>query len=77
MNTSNDVDRHMVTQLKAELELKKREEALELRQRKLDEIEKKSEQTSTSTRAVNIHELLEQFTDEDLATLKNARSGFH
>ena len=77
LNTSNDVDRRMVTQLKAELELKKREEALELRQRKLDEIEKKSEQTSASTRAVNIHELLEQFTDEDLATLKNARSGFH
>ena len=77
LNTSNDVDRRLVTQLKAELELKKREEALELRQRMLDETEKKSEQTSASTRAVNIRELLEQFTDEDLEILKNARSGFH
>ena len=59
LNTSNDVDRHMVTQLKALLELKKKKEALEFRQRMLDETEKKSEQTSASTRAVNICELLE------------------
>ena len=39
---------------RAELELKKREEALELRQKMLDETEKKSGQTSASTRAVNI-----------------------
>jgi len=76
-NSSSDADKRTIVQLKAELDLRKREEALELRQKMLEQSEKKAEQASGSTRATNILELLGQLTDEDLADIKAARSGFN
>jgi hypothetical protein len=76
-NSSSDADKRTIVQLKAELDLRKREEALELRQKMLEQSEKKAEQASGSTRVTNILELLGQLTDEDLADIKAARSGFN
>ena len=75
LGTSND-DKRIIAQLKAELDLRKREEALELKQKMLEQNEKKREQASVSTRAASVLELLEQLTDEDLAAIRNAKSGF-
>jgi len=77
LGTSNDADKRTIAQLKAELDLKKREEALELKQKMLEQNEKKIEQASGSTRAANVLDLLGQLTDEELAAIKTAKSGFH
>ena len=77
LGSSNDADKRTIAQLKAELDLRKREEALVLKQRMLEENEKKMEQTGVSTRAVNVRELLEQLTDEELVAIKTAKSGFN
>jgi hypothetical protein len=77
LGSSNDADKRTIAQLKAELDLRRREEALELKQRMLEESEKKMGQTSSSSRATNVRELLEQLTDEELVAIKTARSGFH
>jgi len=74
--TSNE-DKRTIAQLKAELDLRKREEALELRQKMLEQNEKKMEQATISTRAATVRELLEQLSDDDLAALKSAKSDFH
>ena len=76
VNTS-DTDRRILAQFKAELDLRKREEALELKQKMLEQSEKKVEQASGVTRSTNVLELLELLTDEDLAALKAAKSGFN
>ena len=73
----NDADRRTIAQLKAELDLRKREEALELKQKMLEQSEKKSEQTSSSTRATNVLDLLGQLSDEEISAIRAARSGFH
>ena len=73
LGTSNDADKRTIAQLKAELDLRKREEALELKQKMLEQNEKKME----STRTANLLELLGQFTDEEVAALKAAKSGFN
>jgi hypothetical protein len=72
----NDADKQMIAQLKAELDLKKREEALELKQKIMERNERKTEQSSGSTRAAIMFELLEQLSDEELAAVKSAKSGF-
>src|SRR5882762_2821530 len=77
LGTNNDADKRTIAQLKAELDLRKREEALELKQKMLEQNEKKVEQTSGSTRTTNVLELLGQLTDEELAAIKSAKSGFH
>ena len=74
---SSDADKRTIAQLKAELDLRKREEALELKQKMLAQSEKTTEQASSSTRAANVLELLGQLTDEELAALRAAKSGFH
>ena len=77
LGSSNDADKRMIAQLKAELDLRKREEALELKQKMLEQNEKKIEQTGSSTRAANVLELLGQLTDEELAAIRTAKSGFN
>jgi hypothetical protein len=76
LGSSNDVDKRTIVQLKAELDLRKREEALELKQKMLEQGERKSEQASGSTRAATVLELLGQLSDEDVAAIKAAKSNF-
>jgi hypothetical protein len=76
LGSSNDVDKRTIAQLKAELDLRKREEALALKQKALERNEKKSEQASGSTRTAAVLELLGQLSDEDVAALKAAKSSF-
>ena len=76
LGTSSDADKRTIAQLKAELDLRKREEALELKQRMLEQNEKKIEQTSSSSRTANMLDLLGQLSDEELVALKTAKSGF-
>ena len=66
-----------MARLEAELELRKREEALELRKRKLELEEKKLEQSSGAPRATNLLDVLGQLTEEEVAAVLAARSGFH
>lgn len=70
-------DERSLARLKAELELKKREEVLELRKMLLEQSEKKLEKSSVPTRAANLQEELGQLTDDELVAIKAARSGFH
>ena len=77
LGSSNDADKRTIAQLKAELDLRKREEALELKQKMLEQNERKVEQTSSSARTANMLDLLGQFTDEELAAIKSAKSGFN
>ena len=76
LGSSNDADKRTIAQLRAELDLRKREEALELKQKMLEQSEKKLEQTSGSTRTANALELLGQLSDEELAAIKSAKLGF-
>ena len=76
LGSGND-DKRVIAQLKAELDLRKREEALALKQKMLEENERKIGQSSSATRTTNIRELLEQLSDEDLAAIKTAKSGFN
>ena len=77
LGNGNDVDKRTIAQLKAELDLRKREEALEMKQRILEQNEKKMGQNSGPTRATSVHELLEQLCDEELAAIKAVKSGFN
>ena len=76
LNTGESAERHIAS-LEAEIELRKREVALELRKRKVELEEKKLEPTSGGTRAAMLLELLEQLTDEEIAAIKTAKSGFN
>jgi hypothetical protein len=63
--------------LEHELDLKDREEALELKQLKLEREEKKKlEQGSKATRAAHVLEMLEQLTDDEIAAVRGSKSGF-
>ena len=76
LGASNDADKRTIAQLKAELDLRKREDALDIKQKMLEQNEKKSEQTSGSTRTANVLDLLGQLTDEELVAIKSAKAGF-
>ena len=76
LNTSEDSERR-VARLEAELALRKREEALELRKMKLEQEEKHLEKSNGSTRAAHVFDLLGQLTEEEVAAIKAARAGFH
>jgi hypothetical protein len=77
MGSNNDADKRIIAQLKAELDLKKREEALALKQKMFEQREKMIEKTGVSSRAANVLELLGQLTDEELAGIQAAKSGFN
>jgi hypothetical protein len=76
LGTSSNAEKS-IAHLKAELELRKREEALELRKLLLEQNEKKLEQSGGLTRAANMQEGLGQLTDDEISAIKAARSGFH
>jgi hypothetical protein len=75
VNIAEDADRRR-TRLEYELDLKEKEEALELRKIRLEREEKRMEQGNKQTRAANVLDLLEQLTDEEISAIKAARSGF-
>ena len=77
LNSNNEADKRSLAQLKVELDLRKREEALELKQKLMEQNEKKLEHANGTSRAVTLLELLEQLTDEELAAIKSAKSGFN
>lgn len=62
--------------LEHELDLKEREEALELKQLRLEREEKKKEQSGKPSRAAQVLDILEQLTDEEVAAMKSSKSGF-
>jgi hypothetical protein len=63
--------------LEHELDLKEREETLELKQLKLEREEKKRlEQSGKTTRAAHVLDMLEQLTEEDIAAVKASKAGF-
>lgn len=69
----NETAERRRARLERELDLKEKEEALELRKLKLEREERRLEQTSGSSKAANLLEL----TDDELAAIKAARLGFH
>lgn len=73
---SSETAEQRITRLEAELELRKREESLELRKRKIEQDEKKLEQSSGSNRSANHLDLIGQLTDEEVAAIRAARSVF-
>jgi hypothetical protein len=76
LNNAEDPERRRA-RLERELDMREREEALELRKIKLEREEKKLAETSNKkTRAAHVQDLLEQLNEEELASLKVARSGF-
>jgi hypothetical protein len=77
LGSNNEADKRTIAQLKAELDLRNREDALERKQRLLEQNDKTNEQASSSTRAANVLELLGQLSDDELAAIRSAKSGFH
>ena len=76
LGATDDAEKR-VARLEAELELRKREDALVQRKKQLELEEKKLEQSSNSSRAANVLDLLGQLTDEEVVAIKAARLGFH
>jgi hypothetical protein len=62
--------------LERELDLREKEEALELRKLKLEREEKKLEQANGSSRATNAVDLLGQLTEDEIVAIKASRLGF-
>jgi hypothetical protein len=69
----NETSEQRRARLERELDLKEKEDALELRKLKLEREEKRLEQASGSSRAANLLDL----TDDELVAIKAARMGFH
>ena len=62
--------------LEKELDLREKEEALELRKLKLEREEKKLEKASGNSRAANMLDVLGQLTEDEVVAIKAARAGF-
>ena len=75
MGVSNDAGKR-IAQLEAELELRKREDVLELRKKKLELEEKKLEKSGGKSRSANAVDLLGDLTEGEIAAIKAARLGF-
>jgi hypothetical protein len=76
-NVIEDPARRRV-RLEYELDLKEREDALELRKIKLEREERrKEEQNNKTTRAAHVLDMLEQLTEEEIVTIKSSKPGFH
>ena len=74
-NASEEKERRLA-QLERDIGLRERENALTLRQLKLERAEKESGKSQKESKVAHLLELMEQMTDEDLAPLKGTRSGF-
>jgi hypothetical protein len=73
LNVNEDEKRR--ARLEKELDIREKEEALELRKLKLEREEKRLGQSSSNSRAANLLDVL-GLTDDELAALKAVRSGF-
>ena len=62
--------------LEQELELREREDALELRKIKLEKEEQRLEASTKAGRHANVQSLLDQLTDEEIAAIKAAKVDF-
>ena len=62
--------------LEYELDLKEKEEALELRKLKLEREEKRLEQSGKTSHTAHMLDLLDQLNDEELLAIKTAKLGF-
>ena len=62
--------------LEKELDLREKEDALELKRLELERKEKKLGQASGSARATNVLDTLGQLTDDEIVAIKAARAGF-
>jgi hypothetical protein len=62
--------------LEYELDLKEREEAIELKQLKIERDEKRKEGANRATRAAQVLEMIEQLTEEELAAVKTVKPDF-
>ena len=49
---------------------------MDLKQKVLEQSEKRSEQASSSTRTANVLDLLGQLSDEEVVAIKSAKLGF-
>ena len=76
LGASNNADKSL-EHLKAELELRKREEALMLRKQLLEQDEIKLEKSSGLSRATNVQGDLGELSSNEIAAVRAARSGFH
>jgi hypothetical protein len=75
LHVTEDPDKRRA-RLERELDLREKEEALELKKIALERKEKKLEQASGSAKATNVLDLLTTLTEDELAAIKAARSGF-
>jgi Zinc knuckle len=75
MHVPEDAERRR-TRLAKELDLLEKEEALELKRMKLEREEKRLEQSSGLSRSTNLLDVLGQLTEDEVAAIKAARSGF-
>ena len=75
MQGTEDAERRRV-RLERELDLREREEALELRRLKLEREEKKMGKSGEPTRSTNVLDLLGSLSEEEVAAIKAARAGF-
>lgn len=67
---------HRRARLEHELDLREREEALELNQLELEREEEEREQSSKTTHAAQVLGMLEQLTDDEIAAVRNRKVGF-
>jgi hypothetical protein len=76
MHVGEDAEKRRA-RLERELDLREKEEALELRKLKLEREEKRLEQANSSARAVNAVDLLGSLTEDEITLIKAGRLGFH
>jgi len=74
--TSFDEREQRIARQERELDLRERESLIKAKQLKLEKSESKSEKPYTNPKAAYLLELLEGLTEDDLATVKDAKSGF-
>lgn len=74
-NMSEDRERKLA-QLERDIELRERENALTLKQLKLERAERESNRPAKGSKAAQLLELMEHMTEEELTPLKSSKSGF-
>lgn len=76
LHAAEDPERRRA-RLERELDLREKEDALELKKLELERKEKRLGQASGSARAANVLDVLGHLTEDEIAAIKVARSGFH
>lgn len=75
LNVTEDPERRRA-RLERELDLREKEETLELKKLELERKEKRLDQASGSARATNVLDLLTSLSEDEIAAVKAARAGF-